>query len=453
MVQLALVISLLGLPTARAEVSPAEELRTTTAASTGAALLATDARAARDAALDRVTADAAALQLLIAQKQLDADVAWAEARRRDGPPESAPAEAQYRADLEAARAGYWASVAKTPPGPTAGTPVTTPGPAPGSGQGVQVAGASGERLTLTYSDGALVRLTREGDSLAVRMLAAGTYRKPLTQRVHFDDGMIVEVTREGAAASARVLAAGRPTPYVGGYGSYAAAYGYGGYAATPYYAAGGGTTARSGQHVQVLDDRGERAYIEGPDGSYTQLTYSGGRVDVRQIRPPSRSVPWQSLVVFSGGTRAEVEGAGGRVTVRSVGPTPVSPAQRIEVRGEAGQRPDPPRPPVTTPIAPATTPPPNFLNDPNGAIAVVARFEQEVDALRMVYLNALVGALGRADADIEAGAALSPAQRAPALAGAVEALRLSGAASHHTYRTGVEQAARDLDALSATAPR
>jgi hypothetical protein len=200
----------------------------------------------------------------------------------------------------------------------------------------------------------------------------------------------------------------------------------------------------------VLDDRGERAYVEGPDGSYTQLTLSGGRVSVRQIRPPTRAVPWQAFVDFSDGTRVEVRGSAGGVTTAVVPPAPSGSTQQVAVRGEAGER-QSPAADWTPRAGDPTTPPPTFVDDPNGALAVVAQFEQQVAAHRFTYLNDLVAALGRADADIAAAVSLSTTQRGPALAGAIEALRLTGQSRHDVYRQEVERETQGLENLIAQA--
>jgi hypothetical protein len=95
--------------------------------------------------------------------------------------------------------------------------------------------------------------------------------------------------------------------------------------------------------------------------------------------------------------------------------------------------------------------PPSFLEDPNGALAVIAQFEQRVDQHRVRYLNELVAALSRADADIAAGVSFSSARRTPVVAGAIESLRSAAESRHDAYRREVEREIDELDQLVAQA--
>jgi len=391
----------------------AQRLQADTETLTGGSLFVLDVGVAEAAALDQVAADHAALRVLVAQKQLNADAALAEARRWDARHYGiAQAEAQYRADLTAALGGYeraiqasyveWAGLSsgvwaqrgysadamlaaihadvtraaqRAGVHPPAGQAPWYPGGgAPygigprgwsgaGTGQALQVAGEYGERFTLAYSDGGIVRLIRQGATVSACLVAVGAYPRPTTKRIVFSDGMVAEVTRHGAVVSARVLTTGTPVS----------------------------------PSMCVTRPIGREPY--GSGGAYAYQT---------------AGVMWQ----WAAGGGSPAPPAPGPVWVPPVG-------------------------------APSALRPPSLLDDPNAALAPIARFDQQVTEHRLAYLNALVGALGRADADIAAGAALSPAQRSPALAGAIEALRQSGVAAYGTYRQQVEQAARDLDGLVA----
>jgi hypothetical protein len=384
-------------------------------ASTNDAGFAMDAATAKAAAFDRVASDLARLQLLLAQKRLTADIAVAEARRSaaHGTPQAAQAEAQYISDLNLAVSAYQQ--------------------ARGEAHNAWQQAAYGVRAERDQAANA-IQTDGQQDVVAAlngTPLTGGGYGNPY-----------------GSWGWA-----GSTTPGPGGYG-----YPYGSWGWT-------GTTpppSTGGQNLQVMGERGERWMLQFSDGGLVELTRSAGAVSARSLAAGTYLQPVSTNVLLPDGALVEVTKAGAQASARllSAGtgasyasytmPAPQA-APEVRVMGETGTRPQTPphtqtppsgsqrlsRPPVVSTV-------PDFLADPSGALALIARFQQTADDARLAYLNDTIAAFRAADESMASAAGLEPPSLHRALTQALGGLRTSCLARHGQYEREVRAAAAAL---------